>query len=143
MKPQKKVFWPAILVLAAPLALALPAEKGRPTYRGKALSTWLEQLRSDNLKDRQEAAVVLEESTGQGRSPCPPSGFPEGQSFRRFQRRTGVGPHRQAGSSRADGSLQGQERVRERTGVAVPWEAWPQGPRSGAWFDRDPEEGGW
>ena len=52
----------AILLLAVPLAFAATPEKGEPTYRGKPLSIWLKQLRSDNEKDRQQAAITLEES---------------------------------------------------------------------------------
>src|SRR5262245_22779562 len=59
-----KLCRPLVLFLVAPLALAAPADKGEPAYRGKPLSAWLGKLRGDNVKDRQEAAVALDEGIG-------------------------------------------------------------------------------
>jgi HEAT repeat protein len=63
MKPQA-LCWAALLLPAAPLALAAPDKKEEPTYQGKPLSTWLKQLRSDRSKERADAAVALDESIG-------------------------------------------------------------------------------
>src|SRR5438477_1993258 len=72
MTLQQKLWWPAFLLLAAPLAFAFLAQKEDPTYQGKPLSTWLKQLRSDKVEDRQEAAVVLDDNIGpEGKAAVP------------------------------------------------------------------------
>jgi hypothetical protein len=64
MTPRQTICWPALLLLAAPPPLIVSADRAEPTYQGKPLSRWLEQLRGDNRKDRQESAVALEKNIG-------------------------------------------------------------------------------
>ncbi len=64
MRSPDKFCWWAALLLALPLAHAVPAGPGEPAYRGKPLSAWLQRLRSGNEKEREEAAVTLDESIG-------------------------------------------------------------------------------
>lgn len=72
MRPQAKLCWAVILLLATSLVLAFPGEKEEPTYQGKPLSVWLKLLRSDTVKDREEAASALEESIGpEGKAAVP------------------------------------------------------------------------
>src|SRR5262249_9746626 len=72
MRHQQTLCRPAILLLAAPLALACPGGEEEPAYRGRPLRVWLEQLRGGDVKDRQEAAVALEGSIGpEGKAAVP------------------------------------------------------------------------